>query len=152
MPGTQTRLSDFMPYRMAITSNAVSSLISGEYRNEFGLKIPEWRIMAVLGDAGQLTQRDLVRATLMDKVAVNRACKVLEDRGLVQRSPNELDGRSHHLELTVSGRELHGRIWPQAVEMYERIFAAITLREQEKLRAILEKLLKAARALEGDEK
>lgn len=141
-----------MPYRMAITSNAVSSLISGEYRNEFGLKIPEWRIMAVLGDAGQLTQRDLVRATLMDKVAVNRACKVLEDRGLVQRSPNELDGRSHHLELTVSGRELHGRIWPQAVEMYERIFAAITPREQEKLRAILEKLLKAARALEGDEK
>lgn len=152
MPGTQTRLSDFMPYRMAITSNAVSSLISGEYRNEFGLKIPEWRIMAVLGDAGPLTQRDLVRATLMDKVAVNRACKVLEERALLQRSPNELDGRSHHLELTDSGKELHGRIWPQAVEMYERIFAAITPREQDKLRSILEKLLKAARTLEGDEK
>jgi DNA-binding MarR family transcriptional regulator len=152
MPGTQTRLSDFMPYRMAITSNAVSSLISGEYRSEFGLKIPEWRIMAVLGDAGPLTQRDLVRSTLMDKVAVNRACKVLEERGLVQRSPNEMDGRSHHLELTTSGCELHGRIWPQAVEMYERIFAAITPREQEKLRSILEKLLKAARAMEVEEK
>lgn len=152
MPGTSTRLSDFMPYRMAITSNAVSGLISGEYRSEFGLKIPEWRIMAVLGDAGSLTQRDLVRATVMDKVAVNRACKVLEDRGFVQRSPNEMDGRSHHLELTVSGRELHGKIWPQAVEIYEKIFSAITPREQEKLRAILDKLLKAARAIEGDEK
>ncbi|MCY1672391.1 MarR family winged helix-turn-helix transcriptional regulator [Novosphingobium sp. SL115] len=152
MPGTQTRLSDFMPYRMAITSNAVSSLIAGEYRSEFGLKIPEWRIMAVLGDAGPLTQRDLVRSTLMDKVAVNRACKVLEERGLVQRSPNEMDGRSHHLELTTSGCELHGQIWPQAVEMYERIFAAITPREQEKLRSILEKLLKAARAMEVEEK
>lgn len=152
MPGTQTRLTDFMPYRMAITSNAVSGLIAGEYRSEFGLKIPEWRIMAVLGDAGALTQRDLVRATLMDKVAVNRACKVLEERGLVQRSPNEQDGRSHHLELTTSGRELHGRIWPQAFEMYQKIFSAISPREQEKLRAILEKLLKAARTLEGDEK
>ncbi|MFN3468166.1 MAG: MarR family winged helix-turn-helix transcriptional regulator [Novosphingobium sp.] len=152
MPQTQTRLSDFMPYRMAITSNAVSGLIAGEYRSEFGLKIPEWRIMAVLGDAGALTQRDLVRATLMDKVAVNRACKVLEDRGFVQRRPNALDGRSHHLELTVSGRELHGRIWPQAVQTYERIFAAITPREQERLRAILDKLLKAARAIEGADK
>ena len=150
MPGTQTRLTDFMPYRMAITSNAVSSLIAEEYRSEFGLKIPEWRIMAVLGDAGALTQRDLVRATLMDKVAVNRACKVLEDRGFLQRSPNEHDGRSHHLELTVAGREMHARIWPQAVEMYEKIFASITTREQDKLRAILEKLLKAARVLEGD--
>ncbi|ABD25518.1 transcriptional regulator, MarR family [Novosphingobium aromaticivorans DSM 12444] len=152
MPGTQTRLSDFMPYRMAITSNAVSGLISGEYRSEFGLKIPEWRIMAVLGDAGSLTQRDLVRATLMDKVAVNRACKVLEQRGLVQRSPNEQDGRSHHLEFTPAGRELHGKIWPQAVHIYEKIFSSITEREKEKLRSILDKLLKAARAIEGDDK
>lgn len=152
MPGTQTRLSDFMPYRMAITSNAVSGLIAGEYRSEFGLKIPEWRIMAVLGDAGPLTQRDLVRATLMDKVAVNRACKVLEDRGLLQRSPNEQDGRSHHLELTAAGADLHAQIWPQAVDMYQKIFSSISAREQEKLGAILGKLLKAARALEGEDK
>ena len=152
MPLNPTRLADFMPYRMSITSNAVSGLIAGEYRSEFGLKIPEWRIMAVLGDAGPLTQRDLVRATLMDKVAVNRACKILEERELVQRSPNEQDGRSHHLELTSSGRELHGKIWPQAVDTYEKIFSAISSRELEKLRTILDKLLKAARAIEGDEK
>ncbi len=152
MPLNSTRLADFMPYRMAITSNAVSGLIAGEYRSEFGLKIPEWRIMAVLGDAGPLTQRDLTRLTLMDKVAVNRACKVLEERGFVQRSPNEQDGRSHHLELTTSGRDMHGKIWPQAVETYQKIFSAITPRELEKLRAILDKLLRAARAIEGDDK
>lgn len=152
MPGTQTRLTDFLPYQMAITSNAVSGLIAGEYRSEFGLKIPEWRIMAVLGDAGPLTQRDLVRATLMDKVAVNRACKVLEDRGFLQRSPNAHDGRSHHLELTTAGRDLHAGIWPQAVDMYRKIFSSITAREQEKLRSILEKLLRAARTFEGEAK
>lgn len=149
MPGSHTRLADFVPYRMAITSNAVSGLIAGEYRNEFGLKIPEWRIMAVLGDAGQLTQRDLVRFTLMDKVAVNRACKVLEERGLVQRSPNAADGRSHHLELTEQGRAMHGKIWPQALDIYEKIFAALSPREIEKLRALLDKLLASVNALEG---
>ncbi len=152
MPGSQTRLTDFVPYRMAITSNAVSGLIAGEYRNEFGLKIPEWRIMAVLGDAGQLTQRDLVRATLMDKVAVNRACKVLEERNLVQRSPNAADGRSHHLELTVEGRAMFGQIWPQALDIYEKIFTVLSPREIEKLRSLLDKLLASVRAMEGDAK
>lgn len=152
MPSKQTRLSDFIPYRMAITSNAVSGLIAGEYRSEFGLKIPEWRIMAVLGDAGSLTQRDLVRATLMDKVAVNRACKVLEDRGLVQRSPNEADGRSHHLELTEAGLAMCAEIWPQAVSVYDRIFAVLSPKETEKLRTLLDKLLKAVRAIESDPK
>jgi DNA-binding MarR family transcriptional regulator len=148
MPGTQTRLSDFLPYRMAITANAVSGLIMGEYRSEFGLKMPEWRIMAVLGDAGSLTQRDLVRATLMDKVAVNRACKVLEERHLIHRSPNTADGRSHHLELTEEGRAMHSQIWPQAFSVYEEIYSALSPKETEKLRGLLDKLLKAVRTIE----
>jgi len=145
-----TRLSDFIPYRLAITSNAVSGLISGEYHSEFGLKIPEWRIMAVLGDAGPLTQRDLVHATLMDKVAVNRACKMLEERYLVARSPNAADGRSHHLWLTEAGRAMYDRIWPNALATYERIFAALTPAETAKLRVLLDKLLGAVRSIEGD--
>jgi DNA-binding MarR family transcriptional regulator len=146
----QTRLADFVPYRMAITSNAVSGLIAGEYHSEFGLKIPEWRIMAVLGDAGAITQRDLVRATLMDKVAVNRACKVLEERALVRRSPNAADGRSHHLELTEAGRAMHGQIWPHALSTYEKIFAALTPGETQTLRTLLDKLLVAVRTIEGE--
>ncbi|WP_068073938.1 MarR family winged helix-turn-helix transcriptional regulator [Novosphingobium lentum] len=152
MPGTDTRLADFIPYRLAITSNTVSGLIADDYRLQFGLKIPEWRIMAVLGDAGPLTQRQLVRATLMDKVAVNRASKVLEDRGLLQRSPNDADGRSHHLELTIAGKDMHGKIWPQAVEMEERIFACLSQREKEKLRTMLDKLLESVRSIEGPSK
>lgn len=150
MSDAHTRLSDFIPYRMAITSNAVSGLISGEYHSEFGLKIPEWRIMAVLGDAGPLTQRDLVGATLMDKVAVNRACKVLEERVLIARSPNEADGRSHHLELTGAGRAMYDKIWPHAFATYEKIFAALSPGETTKLRALLDKLLAAVRSIEGE--
>lgn len=150
MPGTATRLADFLPYRLAITSNAVSGLISDEYRSQFGLKIPEWRVMAVLGDSGRLTQRQLVRATVMDKVAVNRACKVLEEQGLVARSANVSDGRSHFLDLTPAGHEMHAQIWPQAYGMTERIFACLSPKEQERLRAILDKLLGSVRKIEGD--
>ena len=143
MPGTTTRLADFLPYRLAITSNAVSSVIAGEYGDRFGLRVPEWRIMAVLGDAGPLTQRELVRATLMDKVAVNRACKQLEERGMLARFPNAADGRSHHLALTAEGTAIHAQIWPQAFGATERIFACLSDGERGVLRATLDKLFVA---------
>ncbi len=148
MSAAPIRLGEFMPYRLSITSNAVSDLIAGEYRARYGLKIPEWRVMAVLGDAGGLTQRELVAATLMDKVAVNRACKVLEGRGLVARSPNEADGRSHHLELTSAGRTMHGQIMPLAVDMYDKVFACLSARETAKLGTILAKLLASVHGFE----
>ena len=118
------RLADFLPYQLSIASNAVSNRIAELYRSEFGLKIPEWRVMAVLGDRGALTQRQLAEATVMDKVAVNRACKALEARGLVERAPNRHDGRSHHLTLTPEGQTIHGRIMPLAREMERRLFGS----------------------------
>lgn len=149
MAAPTTRLADFLPYRMSVTTNAVSDLIAGEYRARFGLKIPEWRVMAVLGDAGGLTQRQLVGETVMDKVAVNRACKVLEQRGLVVRRPNTRDGRSHHLELTDAGRAMFEEIMPLALGMEKRLFAGFTPAETAALKATLGKLLDRARAMDG---
>lgn len=145
-----TSLSDFLPYRLSITSNAVSGRISQEYRTRFGLSIPEWRVMAVLGDAGSLTQRDLTRLTLMDKVAVNRACKVLEERDLVVREPNASDGRSHLLELTAAGKEMHGQIMPLALEMERRLFARFSDEEVETFRALLGRVLTEAKELDAE--
>ncbi len=136
----QTRLADFLPYLLSVTSNAVSDRIADEYRARFGLKIPEWRVMAVLGDAGPLTQRELVGATRMDKVAVNRACKVLEERGLLTRSPNARDGRSHHLELTGTGRSVHGEIMPIALEMERRLFAPLSTSEVQTFKGLLARI------------
>ena len=140
MPATISRLADFLPYLLSVTSNAVSGIIAGEYESRFGLKIPEWRVMAVLGDAGSLTQRDLVGATLMDKVAVNRACKVLEERGLATRSPNAADGRSHHLELTQAGSTMHGEIMAIALAMEARVFSTLSSDERRDFKAMLGRL------------
>ncbi|MBS0482740.1 MAG: winged helix-turn-helix transcriptional regulator [Proteobacteria bacterium] len=150
MTTQQARLSDFLPYVLSVTSNAVSDRIADEYRARFGLKIPEWRVMAVLGDAGAMTQRALAGATRMDKVAVNRACKVLEDRGLAARSPNDRDGRSHHLELTAAGRAMHGEIMPIALAMERRLFAALEAQERALFKTLLDRLQQAASNMEKD--
>ena len=138
------RLADFLPYQLSVTSNAVSSLIAERYRSRFGLKIMEWRVMAVLGDAGAATQRQLTEATLMDKVAVNRACKVLEDRGLAARRPNATDGRSHLLELTEEGRAIHGEVMPLARQIEREIFSTLAPQEREQFRDLLKRIFQQA--------
>jgi DNA-binding MarR family transcriptional regulator len=138
------RLAGFLPYQLSVASNAVSDLIAERYRNRFALKVPEWRVMAVLGDAGSMTQRDLTTATLMDKVAVNRAVKVLEDRGLVARVPNPDDGRSHLLELTGEGRAIHAEVMPLALATERDLLSGFAPGEQQVLRDMLEALRKRA--------
>ncbi|MFA9200836.1 MAG: MarR family winged helix-turn-helix transcriptional regulator [Cypionkella sp.] len=145
-----TRLADFLPYLLSVTSNAVSTRVAEVYRREFGLRIPEWRVMAVLGDAGARTQRELTAATLMDKVAVNRACRALEDRGLAARSANARDGRSHHLELTPEGRAMHGRIMPLARDMERQLFDGFTPDERAAFAAMLARVRAAVGELEPD--
>ena len=147
---TISRLGDFLPYLLSVTSNAVSTRIAEVYRRQFGLRIPEWRVMAVLGDAGALTQRELTAATLMDKVAVNRACKELEDRGLAERTANARDGRSHHLDLTDAGRVMHGRIMPLALEMEAALFEGFSNEERESFQRLLAKLRDAAGELDPE--
>jgi DNA-binding MarR family transcriptional regulator len=145
------RLAEFLPYRLSVTSNAVSQRIAQEYRNRWGLSVPEWRVMAVLGDSGPHTQRELTSMTIMDKVAVNRACKVLEDRGLAVRRPNAQDGRSHLLELTAEGATMHGQIMPLALEMERRLFANFTDAEVEAFRSLLGRVRAEVDDLDADD-
>jgi DNA-binding MarR family transcriptional regulator len=138
------QLAGFLPYQLSVASNAVSSLIATRYRKRFGLKIPEWRVMAVLGDAGTMTQRALTAATVMDKVAVNRAVKVLEERGLIARVPNPEDGRSHMLALTGEGRAIHAEVMPLAQATERDLLEGLEPGEEVVLRRLLARLRRRA--------
>jgi DNA-binding MarR family transcriptional regulator len=148
------QLAGFLPYQLSVASNAVSSLIAERYRKRFALKIPEWRVMAVLGDAaeigGIMTQRDLTAATVMDKVAVNRAVKVLEERGLIARVPNPGDGRSHLLELTEEGRAIHAEVMPLAQAIERELLGGLAPGEEATLRRLLAGLRSRADELARD--
>ena len=144
MNNGHTRLEDFLPYQLSTSSNAVSDLIAREYRSRFGLKVPEWRVMAVLGNRGAATQRELVESTLMDKVTVNRAVKTLVERALLERSPNDADGRSHHLMLSQTGHDLYDQIMPAAEAMEKKIMAVLDDGEQNQLSNMLAKIKRSA--------
>ena len=100
MADISLRLDAFIPYLLSVTSNVVSDAIAGSYQALFGLTIPEWRLIAVIGEDEGITQQQVGRRTRMDKVTVSRATIALVDRGLVERKPHASDRRSQSLHLT----------------------------------------------------
>ena len=88
------QLDDFLPFRLSYTSNLVSERIARSYEALFGLKIPEWRLIAVIAEGKGNTQQEIGSRTRMDKVTVSRAAIALFERGLITRAPNQI-GRAH---------------------------------------------------------
>lgn len=142
------KLDQFLPYRLSIASNRVSSAISGAYQALFGLRIPEWRLIAVIAESEGMTQQALGLATRMDKVTVSRAAIALAARGLVQRRPNPTDQRSHLLSLTDAGRTLYESVAPKALELEARVFAGFSAKEIASFRAMLDRIEASAAPLD----
>jgi DNA-binding MarR family transcriptional regulator len=140
------RLQDYLPYRLSVAANAVSRLIARAYEARFGLKIAQWRLIAVLADEGPLTQQSLCGRTLMDKVRVMRAAQGLVRRGLVRRLPNRSDRRSHRLALTRSGERIHRAIVPLALEHEARLLRGLDPQDIARLERLLRQLEQTAAA------
>lgn len=145
------RLAAFVPYRLSIATNTVSDVIAGAYRALFGLNIPEWRLIAVLAEKGSGAQLDLGAATRMDKVTVSRAAIALVARGLLRRSLNPHDKRSHLLALTAQGQALYDQVAPKALALEDAILADFSAEEVAALIAMLQRLEAAAVRLGGKE-
>lgn len=118
------RLDEFLPYRLSYTSNLVSDRVAGTYMSLFDLRIPEWRVIAVVAEQDGVSQQEIGLRTRMDKVTVSRAAIALTARGLLDRVANPEDRRSHLLVLSVSGRQLYADVAPKALELERRIFAS----------------------------
>lgn len=150
-PGTQPRLrlrlDDYLPYRLSVAANAVSELIARAYVDRFGLTVPQWRLMAVLGEDSPLTQQALCGRTVMDKVTVMRAARGLLQRRLLRRQPNEQDGRSHRLSLTATGERMYAEVAPLALKYESMLLAGIEAFDVRRFEQWLRRLQQSAAVL-----
>ncbi|MEO1642058.1 MAG: MarR family winged helix-turn-helix transcriptional regulator [Pseudomonadota bacterium] len=137
------RLDDFLPYRLSVLSNAISTKIADIYETEFSLTIWQWRIIAVLGEHSGLTATDVAQRTLMDKPTVSRAVTMLLERGLVERITDQEDRRRMPLALTDAGERIYKSVIPRALESENQVLSVLDPREIAVLHALLTKLSKA---------
>jgi len=119
-------LEDFPPYRLNVLASIVSQGFARLYSERFGIGIPQWRVVAVLGQHGGLTATEVGRRTHMHKTMVSRAVGELERQGLVARRRNRADKREAFLSLTDTGRRIYGEIVPLARDYAARLTADLS--------------------------
>jgi DNA-binding MarR family transcriptional regulator len=122
-------LEKFLPYRLSVLSNTVSSAIAAAYFMNFGLTIPEWRVMAVLAANPGLSAAEVTARTAMDKVAVSRAVNALQAVGRLHRTTAHADRRRTHLALTRAGIRVYAQVVPMALQYERNLVAPLTPRD-----------------------
>jgi DNA-binding MarR family transcriptional regulator len=147
---TTIELERFLPYRLSVLTNIVSSAIAGEYQQRFGLGIPEWRVLAVLARNTGLSAAEVAAYTRMDAVAVSRAVTRLSRAGRIQRSVAPDDRRRSVLRLSTAGRAVYRRIAPLALRYERELLECLGDGETAALDTIIAKLTSRAHALATD--
>lgn len=141
------RLEHFVPYRLSILTNTVSTAIAGAYARRFGLSIPEWRVIAVLGLEPGLSAAEVAERTAMDKVAVSRAVSnLLRSRRVVRATANS-DRRRSVLKLSRHGENVYWRVVPFARRYEKELLADLSASERASLDQLLSRLHRRAQEL-----
>lgn len=134
------RLQEFLPYRFSVLTELMSRIFAERYEREFGISIPEWRVMAVLGERAPLSTQAVIEATEMDRVRVSRAVIRLADKGLLTRKAQQRDKRAHILRLSRRGVATYRQIVPLARKLQAELAASLEPDEVRVLDRILGKL------------
>ncbi len=137
-------LEKFLPYRLAILSHCVSNSIATVYANRFGLTIPEWRVIVILGRFPGLSAVEVAERTLMDKVAVSRAVTKLIKNGRVHREFADADRRRSILTLSDQGLRVLEEIAPLALGIEDMLLEGLSAKEVETLNTVMDRLLDKA--------
>lgn len=140
-------LEDFFPYRLAILSHTVSGLIAHVYDKRFGITIPEWRVILIVGRFPGLSAVEVADRTMLDKVAVSRAVTKLIKAGRINREFADVDRRRSILTLSEQGWSVHDEIAPLALAMEADLLDGLDEDQIEVLNAIIERLLVRARLI-----
>lgn len=144
------RLEAFLPYRLSVASNRVSRAFARRYAAEFGLSIPEWRVLAVLGSYAPCSSNEIVERTAMDKAKVSRAVAGLVAAGLVERGDHAADQRLISLAFSPQGRRVYEAIVPRARAIEAELLEGLTGGERRELARLLGHLLARAESLGAD--
>lgn len=139
---TELRLDVYLPYQFSLLSGYLSQTLMSQYGDQFNLTIPEWRVIAFLGNRSGLSAGEVSSSTRLDEVAIHRAVQCLLGKGLLIRTVADEDKRRKPLALTEQGRQVFHAITPLALELENDMLKYLSVSEATKLRKIMYKLQK----------
>jgi DNA-binding MarR family transcriptional regulator len=140
-------LEQFLPHRLNVLSSLVSTALSRVYAERYKIGIPEWRVVVMLGEHGELTGKAVGAYSHMHKTKVSRAVAQLEKRKLVTRRANRQDMREAFLSLTPAGRSIYEDVAPVALQFGKDLMDVVDPADRAALDRALHRLTLRSAAL-----
>ena len=119
-------LGDLLIYRLGQLYATAGAMTLRVCEGEFGIPRREWRLLAVLGQGGELQPSELAERAELDRARTSRALASLQARGLVERRTVASDRRLALVGLTDEGRALHGRMLPRVTAINGALLTRLT--------------------------
>jgi DNA-binding MarR family transcriptional regulator len=131
----------FVPFRLNRLAAEVSSALSSEYQERYGLDIPEWRVLATLGFRNDACSAQYIaHCTRTHKSTISRAVTALMKRQLVERVENADDRREFALRMTRKGKALYQQLIPRLLRKEQEILSCLSARERKDFAEMLGKI------------
>ena len=103
--------------------------VEKQLRDVGGLSYVQFQLLARLGDAPDGHQRmtDLADGVVYSRSGLTYQAQLLEQRGLITRSPSPDDERSTVVTITTAGRDILAAVFPGHIDtVHKLLFAPIT--------------------------
>ena len=142
-------LFKFAPFRLNRLAAEVSSALSSEYRERYGLDIPEWRVLATLGFRNDACSAQYIaHCTRTHKSTISRAVTALMARQLVERVENAHDRREFQLRMTSKGKALYQQLIPRLLRREQEILSCLSAEERRNFARLLGKIEKSLKLVQ----
>jgi DNA-binding MarR family transcriptional regulator len=141
----------YLPFGLTAIANKIARSASRTYLRRFGVGINEWRILSNLRAWPGATANMICQRSGLDKAAVSRSLKLLDDAGMVRADSDPGDPRGRSMKLTDKGDELHDRLIAVALQRETRLLTGFTPAERAQLLSFVARLHANVPLLRDDE-
>lgn len=100
----------------------------------------QWRVLRVLDESGAMDPTSIATEACLLMPSLTRMLQKLEEKGLVERKNDPLDGRKQRIDITDRARALIQSNMQTSVELSERLRTRIGAQKYEHLLDLLNEL------------
>jgi DNA-binding MarR family transcriptional regulator len=149
--GSDLHIWHFLTFQLTRVANAAKFNVTRKYLSEFGLNLPEWRLLAMTIRLQPVRFSELVASSSMDKGQASRTLRGMIKRGYIatrslapgSRKAGDTAAVPVILTATARGHSLHWAVLPVAQRNQARLLQTLTRDERRILYGILGKLFSA---------
>ena len=146
--GSHLHIGHFLTFQLTRLANAAKSNVTRRYLADFGLSVPEWRLLAMTMRFQPVRFSELVANSSMDKGQASRTLHGLIKRGFMatkapspgMRKAGDTAAVPVILTVTSKGRSLYKSVLPVAQRNQAKLLEKLTREERRGLYVILSKL------------